>query len=275
MNPATQLEIVRPESRNGSPEGDRPGVTPPSGRPGTRFLSDVIVELGFAERPRVEAAVQAARTPGKTLGGHLVETGELTQDQLARAIAERYGLDHIDLDVFEVEAAAAGLIGPAASSRYEAMPVAFVDERTLLVAMADPADWLAADDIASVTGLDVRPAVATRDHIQALVARLPELAEQAREQQALLPETPAPSLPDAPSADAQGEVDDTTASTDASEARLAAVAAELDSAREAAEAHRLEIASARAELEEAARARVELEEARAEAERVRLEVEQA
>ena len=87
----------------------------------------------------------------------LLETGVLSADQLAHATAERFGLDYVDLSIFKVDMGAANLVSPAAAKRYEAVPVAFIDERTLLVAMADPANILAVDDIAMMTGLEVRP----------------------------------------------------------------------------------------------------------------------
>jgi len=62
-----------------------------------------------------------------------------------------------------------------AARRYEAVPVAYVDERTLLVAMADPANVLAIDDIAIMTGLEVRAAVASREDINGLISRITRL----------------------------------------------------------------------------------------------------
>ena len=70
---------------------------------------------------------------------------------------------------------AANLISSAAAKRYEAVPVQFIGDRGLLVAMADPANVLAVDDIALMTGYEVRPAVASREDITALVARLTRL----------------------------------------------------------------------------------------------------
>ena len=71
--------------------------------------------------------------------------------------------------------AAANLVSSAAAKRYSAVPVAFRDERTILVAMADPGDVLAIDDLAIMTGLDVQPAVASREDLHALVSRLTRL----------------------------------------------------------------------------------------------------
>ena len=55
-----------------------------------------------------------------------------------RAMAERYGLDHLDLGVFKVDMSAANLLSAAAAKRYNAVPVSYVDEHTLLLAMVGP-----------------------------------------------------------------------------------------------------------------------------------------
>jgi type IV pilus assembly protein PilB len=70
---------------------------------------------------------------------------------------------------------AANLLGTTAAKRYEAVPIAMVDERTVLVAMADPANVLAMDDIAIMTGFEVRVAVASREDITGLVSRFTRL----------------------------------------------------------------------------------------------------
>jgi type IV pilus assembly protein PilB len=152
------------------------GVTHPVKRhAGPRFLTDVIVELGFVDRDRADAAVHAARESATTPEDVLLGWNAITEDQLARAIAERNGLDHLDLTVFHVDMAAANLLSSAAAKRYDAVPVAFLGERALVVAMADPTNVLAIDDIALMTGYDVRPAVASREDIAGLVARLTRL----------------------------------------------------------------------------------------------------
>ncbi|WP_372790270.1 GspE/PulE family protein [Paraconexibacter sp.] len=154
----------------------RDGVTHPATRGGTgRFLTDVIVEIGAASRERVDHAIDAARSGGTTPEQVLVESGVLTEDALSRAVAERFGLDHLDLATFAVDMGAANLITSAAAKRYDAVPVAFVGDRGLLVAMADPSNVLAVDDIALMTGYEVRAAVASRGDIAGLVSRLTKL----------------------------------------------------------------------------------------------------
>jgi len=159
------------------------GVTHPSRRGGSgRFLTDVLIDLGFVDQTRVEAAVDAARSTGKPPERILLEQNAITEDQFARAIGERYGLDHLDLNAFPIDMAAANLIDSAAAKRYEAVPVAFTDDkRGLIVAMADPANVLAVDDIAMLTRLDVKPSVASREDIATLVARLDRFGDSVRE----------------------------------------------------------------------------------------------
>ena len=146
-----------------------------------RFLTDVIVALGLADRGRVEAAVVAAASQGTTPERVLVAEGAITSDGLARALAERHGLHHVDLMVFRVDMQVAALLKPAQAKRFEAVPVARVDERTLLVAMADPTNVVALDDIALMTGLAVRPGVASREDVLALVSRLSTLDDAVRD----------------------------------------------------------------------------------------------
>jgi len=158
------------------PEQSSDGITPPrrAGGP-ARFLTDVIVDLGLVDRERVTASIEEARRTGKTPEDVLLESGALTSDGHARAVAERHGLEHLDLSKFQADMQAANLISIPAAKRYEAVPVGLIDERTLLVAMADPANVLAVDDIALLTGKEIRPAVTSREDIQGLISRLTRL----------------------------------------------------------------------------------------------------
>jgi type IV pilus assembly protein PilB len=149
------------------------GLTPPQSRGRSNgFVTDVIVDLGYAPDERARQVIEEARTAGRPPEHLLLEQGAITPDQLSRAVAERYGLDHIDLATFQVDMAAANLVSVNTARRYRAIPVGFVDTQTLLVAMADPTNVLAVDDIQMATGLDCRVAVAADEDIEALVGRL-------------------------------------------------------------------------------------------------------
>ncbi|HWL49344.1 MAG TPA: ATPase, T2SS/T4P/T4SS family [Acidimicrobiia bacterium] len=149
------------------------GLTPPQARGrSSGFVTDVLVDLGFVSDEQAHQAIELARTAGRPPERLLVEQGSVTAEQLSRAVAERYGLDHVDLSAYQVDMAAANLISVNTARRYRALPVGFVDEETLLVAMADPTNVLAVDDIQIATALDCRVAVAAEEDIESLIGRL-------------------------------------------------------------------------------------------------------
>ncbi len=186
--PPTHLRPVPDSGGSAAPafEGSEwestPGLTSPIRRGHSHgFTTDVIVELGYATQEEVRKAIEAARIAGRTPESVLVADGTVTCDQLARATAERYGLDHVDLTAYQVDFGAAALFPVTVARRYKAVPVGYVDKETLLVATADPANVLAADDIQIATGLDCQIAVAAEDDVDALLARLGTLQSAAAE----------------------------------------------------------------------------------------------
>jgi type IV pilus assembly protein PilB len=159
-----------------------PGLRPPTQRTGAkRRIGDVIVQLGFAERNLVEKAVDKGRAGGVPLGQSLIDAGIVDSNQLAQALAERNGLDYVDLNSFEVDQGAANLIDAAKARRYQTIPISFLGEQTLLVATADPANVLALDDIAMATGYEVRRAVASPEDIEGLIGQLSRLGDAVEE----------------------------------------------------------------------------------------------
>jgi type IV pilus assembly protein PilB len=159
-----------------------PGLRPPTQRTGAkRRIGDVIVQLGFAERELVEKVVEEGRANGIPLGQALIDAKIVDSNQLAQALAERNGLDYVDLNSFEVDHGAASLLDPAKARRYQTIPVSFLGEQTLLVATADPANVLALDDIAMATGYEVRRAVASPEDIDALIGQLSHLGDAVEE----------------------------------------------------------------------------------------------
>jgi type IV pilus assembly protein PilB len=157
------------------------GLAPPR-QPSARgrFMSDVVVELGFVTREPVETAVEEARLSGRTSEQVLVERGLISTDQLARATAERFGLHHVDLNIYKADLGATNLIPPSAARRYGAVPIGF-DEGKLLVAMADPSNVLALDDMKLLTGHELRPVVASPDDIATLISRMSRLDDAVAE----------------------------------------------------------------------------------------------
>jgi len=168
----------RGPERQGAHAGAGNGLYPPqrSGR-STRMIGEVVVDLGFADREKVEEAVAVARAQGRPTGQVLVEQGVLRQDQLARVVAERFGLDYVDLAVYELDMGAVNLIGSDTAKRYQAIPVGFGEDGALLLAMADPTNVLTIDDVAMMTGRRIRAAAASVEDLNILLARLARMDE--------------------------------------------------------------------------------------------------
>ena len=178
--------VLRTEPENGlagggartgaDPAEPLAGVTPSSGRRRERRpLEEVIATLGYASGEQLVSAVSAARERGERLERVLVEQGVLTGDELARATAERLGLDHLDLSVYELDMSAAQLVSLDAAKRYTLVPVRRLDDRTLLVAMGDPTNVLAIDDVALQTGMRIKVAVASPDDIDTVLSKFARL----------------------------------------------------------------------------------------------------
>ncbi len=174
-----------------------PGVTAPSvpDRHGA-FLTDVIAELGFAARETVANAIEATRQTSGTPEGHLLESGVIDEQQLALAVAERNGLDHVDLDRFKVDPEAVAMIGKSTATRYAALPIAFATDGALLVAIEDPYNMLGISDIEVMTRSEVRPVIAARTQIQRLIGQLPEGVPPPVPETPPLPPQPVPAVPE-------------------------------------------------------------------------------
>ncbi len=141
------------------------------------MIGEVVVDLGFADRAAVEEAVAAAREQGRPTGLVLVERGVLRHDQLARVVAERFGLDFVDLSVYDLDVGATSLVSAESAKRYQALPVGFTDDGAVLLAMANPTNVLTIDDIGMMTGRRIRPAAASVEDLNLLLTRLVRMDE--------------------------------------------------------------------------------------------------
>ena len=150
----------------------KPGLLPPTQRRRSQMLiGDVIVELGFAPREKVEEAVLMAREQGRTTGQILIDSGVIQREQLTRALAERFGVDYVDLGAFEIDPEAMALIDAELAKRYQAVPVGFLTDGSVVLAMTDPTNVLTLDEISMITGRKLRPAAAAHEEIASLIAR--------------------------------------------------------------------------------------------------------
>ena len=136
------------------------------------MLTDVLVDLGFVDRGEMDEAIDERPRPARRPSACCWATARSpTTTSRARSPSASASTTSTSR-VYKVDPDAAKLVTPAAVKRYQAVPVSFASDRTLLVAMADPANVLAVDDIAVMTGYEVRPAVSSAHDIEC-AARAP------------------------------------------------------------------------------------------------------
>jgi type IV pilus assembly protein PilB len=133
-------------------------------------LGDILLDSGLVTHQQLTDAFDEHQRAGRALGRVLVEQGVLTESQLVAALAQQIGLPFVDLSDFPVDGAAIASVPPAVCRRYNALPIAYEDGK-LVVAMSDPANVFAIDDIRSLTGIEVKPAVATKSDVNAAINR--------------------------------------------------------------------------------------------------------
>jgi type IV pilus assembly protein PilB len=179
VDPAASALTADDRRQNPRPQAEEQNGLHPPRHPGrsTRMIGEVVVDLGLSDRPTVEEAVAAARSQGRPTGLVLVERGILRHDQLARVVAERFGLDFVDLAVYDLDMGAANLISAETAKRYQALPVGFAEDGTVIVAMANPTNVLTIDDIGMMTGRRIRPAAASVEDLNLLLARLVRMGD--------------------------------------------------------------------------------------------------
>ncbi len=136
-----------------------------------RHLGTMLLQEGLLSRADLDRATDIQVETGMPLGRILVEEGFVKETDLVRTLAGHIGLDFVSLDEVTIDPSATALVPEALARRYAAIPIGF-DDGALIVAMADPANVLAIDDIRAITGMDVRPKVATRTEVEDAISRM-------------------------------------------------------------------------------------------------------
>jgi type IV pilus assembly protein PilB len=133
-------------------------------------LGDILLEDGLVTQQQLFDAYDEHQRVGRALGRVLVDRGVLTESQLVAALAQQIGMRFVDLTDFPVDGAALSSVPQGVCRRYNALPIGYEDGK-LLVAMSDPANVFAIDDIRSITGMDVKPVVSTKSDVSAAINR--------------------------------------------------------------------------------------------------------
>jgi type IV pilus assembly protein PilB len=135
-------------------------------------LGTMLVRADVLTAEQLEEALAEKAETGKRLGEIVVDHGWVTSRDLARALAEQHHVEFIDLMEAEIEDAAASLLPERLARRYRAVPVKFLGEDKVLVAVADPTDVLASDDLRLALGMNVEFLVADQTDLERTLGKL-------------------------------------------------------------------------------------------------------
>jgi len=127
---------------------------------GGHRLGDLLVEAGKISPEQLQEGLDAQRGEGGRLGTHLVRLGFMTDPDLVEFLADRYGVPAVDLSELEIDDSIIQLVPAEVSRKYTVLPVAKTGAK-LTIAMADPTNVFAMDDIKFMTGYTVEPVVAS------------------------------------------------------------------------------------------------------------------
>ena len=133
-------------------------------------LGDILLEGGHVTADQLASAVEEHRRLGRSLGRVLVDLGVLSEGQLVAALATQIGLKFVDLSDYPVDGSAVSRVPDTVCRRHNALPIGYEDGK-LVVAMADPANVFAVDDMRAMTGMEIKPVVATKADVLAAINR--------------------------------------------------------------------------------------------------------
>jgi len=142
-------------------------------------LGKILVQAGVVTERELEVAV-AKTSATMSLAQAVAEAGFATEAEIAKAIAKQTGLDYVDVAGVEIDANATTLLSTDLARRYGVMPIAFDDGR-LVVAMSDPANIFAIDDLRIVTGYEITPVVSIESDLRQLIEKHAAMQENVDE----------------------------------------------------------------------------------------------
>ena len=141
-------------------------------------LGRVLVQAGIITQEQLDVAL--GESTGRSLTSVLSEQGVADEAQIARAVAEHMGLAFVDLAAIEIDPTASTMLALDLAKRHTCLPIKIQDDE-LVVAMADPANIFAIDDLRIVTGFEVRPVVAAESDVIHAIERLESMQQNVEE----------------------------------------------------------------------------------------------
>lgn len=133
-------------------------------------LGDLLVENSVISQEQLQEALIEQRKSKRKLGDLLISQGYITEQQLIEVLEFQLGIPHVSLFKYQIDPAITQIIPESMAKRYQVLP--FMKEGgKLMVAMADPLDYFAIEDLRMSTGFRIEPAISTRDELQRAIAR--------------------------------------------------------------------------------------------------------
>jgi len=129
-------------------------------REARKRLGDLLVEVGLISREQLEEALNTQKMTGKRLGEVLISEGFVTQEDIIQVLEFQLGIPHVVLERYKINQAASLLIPENLARRYELIPISQQND-ILTVAMSDPLNVFAIDDVSIYSGMEVQPVIAS------------------------------------------------------------------------------------------------------------------
>ena len=136
-----------------------------------RRLGQILVDLGFLTEDQLwDVLEQQKQSPGEVIGRVAIRMGLVSEAQVTEALAEQSGMQVVNLTELTIPPKVLEMVPETMASIYKIMPISLKND-VLTVAMADPQNVSALDDLRNFLGVDVRGAVSNEVHIQQAIAR--------------------------------------------------------------------------------------------------------
>lgn len=143
-------------------------------------MGDLLIDVGLISKEQLNSALQLQKVTAKKLGEVLIEEGFIEEKQMIEVLELQLGIPHIDLDKYYIHPEVPRLISERLAKRHILIPIK-KEKNTLMVTMWDPLNILAIDDVKIATGLEIQPAISSKQEILNAIDRYygKESAEQA------------------------------------------------------------------------------------------------
>ncbi len=131
-------------------------------------LGELLVRNNLITEDQLDKALEEQKTSGNRLGSSLIKLGYLSEEELSAFLSKQYGVPSINLGEFDIDPNVIKLVPPEVAQKYQIIPINRAGS-TLIVAMSDPSNIFAIDDIKFMTGYNVEVVVASEVAIKAAI----------------------------------------------------------------------------------------------------------